>query len=37
MAVRVAEDARNPLASIGAFARRVHRELPESSACGSRC
>jgi nitrogen-specific signal transduction histidine kinase len=32
MAVRVAEDARNPLASIGAFARRVHRELPESSA-----
>jgi nitrogen-specific signal transduction histidine kinase len=32
MAVRVAEDARNPLASIGAFARRVHRELEESSA-----
>ncbi|MGH7742228.1 MAG: ATP-binding protein [Candidatus Eiseniibacteriota bacterium] len=32
MAVRVAEDARNPLASIGAFARRVHRELAESSA-----
>jgi nitrogen-specific signal transduction histidine kinase len=31
MAVRVAEDARNPLASIGAFARRVHRELPENS------
>ena len=32
MAMRVAEDARNPLASIGAFARRVHRELSESSA-----
>ena len=32
LAVRVAEEARNPLASIGAFARRVHRELPEASA-----
>jgi nitrogen-specific signal transduction histidine kinase len=32
MAARVATEARNPLASIGAFARRVHRELPESSA-----
>ena len=32
MAMRVAEDARNQLASIGAFARRVHRELAESSA-----
>ena len=32
LAVRVAEDARNPLASIGAFARRVHRELEVSSA-----
>ena len=32
MAARVASEARNPLASIGAFARRVHRELPESSA-----
>ncbi|MBI1798743.1 MAG: GAF domain-containing protein [Candidatus Eisenbacteria bacterium] len=32
LVARVAEDARNPLASISAFARRVHRELPESSA-----
>ncbi len=32
MAVRAAEDARNPLASIGAFARRVHRELSEDSS-----
>ena len=31
MAARVARDARNPLASIGAFARRVHRELPEDT------
>ena len=30
MAVRLAHDARNPLASIGAFARRVHRSLGES-------
>jgi signal transduction histidine kinase len=31
LASRVAGEARNPLASIGAFARRVHRELPEDS------
>ena len=31
LAGRVASEARNPLASIGAFARRVHRELPEST------
>jgi len=30
MAVRLAHEARNPLASIGAFARRVHRGLPEN-------
>lgn len=29
-ASRAAEEARNPLASIGAFARRVHRELSEA-------
>ncbi len=29
LATRVASEARNPLASIGAFARRVHRELEE--------
>jgi len=29
MAVRMAHEARNPLASIGAFARRVHKGLPE--------
>jgi hypothetical protein len=28
MAVRLAEEVRNPLASIAAFARRAHRDLP---------
>jgi signal transduction histidine kinase len=30
MAARVAHEVRNPLASIGAFARRVHKGLPEN-------
>lgn len=30
MAVRLAEEVRNPLASIAAFARRAHRDLPEA-------
>lgn len=29
LATRVAHESRNPLASIGAFARRAHKELPE--------
>lgn len=29
LATRVAREARNPIASIGAFARRAHRSLPE--------
>jgi signal transduction histidine kinase len=31
-AAQAAREARNPLASIGAFARRAHRELPEDHA-----
>ena len=30
MAVRLAEEVRNPLASIAAFARRAHRDMPEN-------
>ncbi|MBK7368689.1 MAG: hypothetical protein IPJ04_12485 [Candidatus Eisenbacteria bacterium] len=32
MAVRVAQESRNPLASIAAFVKRAHRELPEDDA-----
>ncbi|MBI5168842.1 MAG: GAF domain-containing protein [Candidatus Eisenbacteria bacterium] len=32
MAVRVAQESRNPLASIAAFVKRAHRELPEEDA-----